>query len=127
MIQQCAVIFAFLAIGEIFEALTGVTLPGSIIGMLLLTTSLKVGIIKLGQVEKVADFLVQNLGFFFVPAGIGVMCSLHLIAEQWMPIVGASVISTFVIIAVTGRVHQWMRHRMHGKTPLAGLKDGIAD
>lgn len=117
MILQCAVLFAFLAIGEFIVWATGIPVPSSIIGMILLAASLKAGIIRLMWVDKVADFLVANLGFFFVPAGVGLMRCMGLISEQWLPIVGASVLSTFIIIAVTGWVHQIVRrsfgHRSH--------------
>ncbi len=73
MILQCAVLFAFLALGELTVWLTGVPVPSSIIGMLFLAASLKAGWVRLESVDKVADFLVRNLGFFFVPAGVGVM------------------------------------------------------
>ena len=112
MILQCAVLFAFLAIGKFIVSLTGVPVPSSIIGMLLLAAALKFRIIRLFWVDKIADFLVKNLGFFFVPAGVGLMRCLDLLADQWMPIVGASVISTFIIILVTGRVHQAVRHSL---------------
>ena len=52
---------------------------------------------------------VHNLGFFFVPAGVGLMSCLGLIAREWMPIAGATVVSTTVILVVTGHVHQFMR------------------
>lgn len=109
MILQCAVLFAFLAMGELVVYLTGIPVPSSIIGMLLLTAALKFRFVRLMWVDKVSDFLVRNLGFFFVPAGVGLMRCLGLISEQWLPIVGASVISTFLIIAVTGWVHQLVR------------------
>lgn len=112
MILQCAVLFAFLAIGEFIVYCTDIPIPSSIIGMLLLTVSLKLGIIRLFWVDKMADFLVKNLGFFFVPAGVGLMRCLGLISEQWLPIVAASVISTFLIIAVTGWMHQVVRRSL---------------
>lgn len=109
MILQCAVLFAFLALGELIVYLTGLPIPSSIIGMLLLAAALKLRLVRLMWVDKVSDFLVKNLGFFFVPAGVGLMRCLGLISEQWLPIVAASVISTFFIIAVTGWVHQLVR------------------
>lgn len=109
MILQCAVLFAFLAIGEAVVHFTGIPVPSSIIGMLLLTAALKLRIVRLMWVDKVSDFLVGNLGFFFVPAGVGLMGCLGLVCEQWVPVVGASVVSTFLIIAVTGWVHQFVR------------------
>lgn len=109
MIVQLAVLFAFLAIGELIVWLTALPVPSSIIGMLLLTASLKMRLIKIHWVDRTADMLVKNIGFFFVPAGVGLMRCLGLVSEQWLPIVGASVISTFLIIATTGWVHQIVR------------------
>ena len=54
MILQCGVLFAFLALGELTVWLTGVTVPSSIIGMLLLAMSLQFGVVKLNQVEKLS-------------------------------------------------------------------------
>lgn len=120
MILQCAILFAFLAMGEFIVYCTGIPVPSSIIGMLLLTASLKLRIIRLLWVDKVSDFLVKNLGFFFVPAGVGLMRCLDLISEQWLPIVAASVISTFLIIATTGWVHQVVRRTMSTRRTLKG-------
>ena len=109
ILLQLLIIFAFLAIGELVVWLTDVPIPSSVIGMLLLTVALQLRLVKLRQVEGVADFLVKNLGFFFVPAGIGVMVHFDLIAKQWMPIVVASVVSIVVVLGVTGWVHQICR------------------
>lgn len=119
LIMQCAVLFGFLAAGELIVWLTSVPVPSSIIGMILLAASLQSGRLRLNQVEQFADFLTRNLGFFFVPAGVGVIRCLGLIADQWVPIVTATVVSTFIIIAVTGWTHQWSRRtakrfRRHG-------------
>ena len=101
--------FLFLALGELIVWLTGTPVPSSIIGMWLLAAALKVGAVKLSQVDKFADFLVRNIGFFFVPAGVGLMRCYGIIADQWLPIVGATVGSTAIIIAVTGWTHQLTR------------------
>ena len=71
MIRQCAILFGCLALGELIVFFTGIKLPSSIIGMLLLTLFLKLGWIKLHWVQGMSDFLVANLGFFFV------RCSSH--------------------------------------------------
>ena len=109
MILQFGVLFAFLVAGELLVRFTGVPIPSSIIGMVLLCASLKMGIVKLEWVDRLSGFLVHNLGFFFVLSCIGLMNCLGLIADQWVPIVCATVISTVIIIAVTGWVHQWTR------------------
>lgn len=112
MILQLAVLLGFLAAGELVVWATGIPVPSSIIGMILLAVSLKIKLVRLEWIDRISDFLVKNLGFFFVPAGVGVMKCFGLISEQWMPIVVASVLSTFVIIAVTGWAHQLTRHAL---------------
>ena len=68
MIRQCAILFGCLALGELIVFLTGIKLPSSIIGMLLLTLFLKLGWIKLHWVQGMSDFLVANLGILLYPA-----------------------------------------------------------
>lgn len=110
MILQCAIIFLFLALGELTVYITKIPVPSSIIGMLLLTFALSRNIVKPSQIEKVCDFLLKNLGFFFVPAGIGLMKCLGLLREQWFPIVVATILSTFAVLFVTGHSQQLTRH-----------------
>lgn len=51
MVRQCFILFGCMAAGELITMLTGVKLPSSIIGMLLLTLLLKVKVIKLEWLE----------------------------------------------------------------------------
>ena len=67
MIRQGAIIFGCLAVGELIVHFTSVSLPSSIIGMLLLTLLLSLGWIKLAWVKGLADFLVGTLPFYFIP------------------------------------------------------------
>ena len=113
MIRQCAVLFGCLALGELLVFLSGVKLPSSIIGMLLLAFFLKVGWMKLKWVQGLSDFLVANLGFFFVPPGGALMLYFDVIEAQFWPIVIATVASTILVLVVTGWVHQLVR-RING-------------
>lgn len=106
MIRQCAILFGCLALGELIIWLTHIQLPSSILGMLLLTLLLKLKIIKLEWVQGLSDFLVANIGFFFVPPGVAIMLYFDLIKAELVPIVVASVVSTVLVLAVTGWVHQ---------------------
>ena len=95
MIRQCAILFGCLALGELIVYLTGIKLPSSIIGMLLLTLFLKLGWIKLHWVQGMSDFLVANLGFFFIPPGVALMLY--------------TLVSTLLVLVITGWVHQLTR------------------
>ena len=110
IIVQCAIIFGCLALGELIVHFTGVKLPSSIIGMLLLTLSLKLGWIKLEWVKGISDVLVKTLPFFFVPAGVAVMLYFNLILSSVWVIVVAALVSTVFTMVITGWVHQLFRH-----------------
>lgn len=115
MILQCCVLFAFLAVGELIVYLTGIPIPSSIVGMVMLTCSLQAGIVKERWVARIADLLVKNIGFFFIPAGVGLMECYGLISSQWVPIVMATVVSTVLIIIVTGWSHRLVRRLLRSK------------
>ena len=109
MIRQCAILFGCLALGELIVFLTGIKLPSSIIGMLLLTLFLHLDWIKLHWIQEMSNFLVANLGFFFIPPGIALMLYFDIIAQQFWPIVIATVVSTLLVLFITGWVHQLIR------------------
>ena len=113
MIRQCAILFGCLALGELVVHLTGIKLPPSIIGMLLLTLFLKLGWIKLHWVQGMSDFLVANLGFFFIPPGVALMLYFDVIAAEFWPIAIATLASTVLVLTVTGWVHQLTRKYTH--------------
>lgn len=105
MFRQLAIIIGCLAVGEFIVWLTGITIPSSILGMLLLTALLKVGIVKLEWVETCSDFLVKNMGFFFVPPGVALMLYFDIIRAEFIPIVVATVLSTVLVLVATGWTH----------------------
>lgn len=111
MIRQCLIIFGCLAFGEFVVAVTGIKLPSSIIGMLALTALLELGWVKLSWVKGIADFLIKNLPLFFVPPGVGIMLYLHVIQSSFWPILVASLVSTIVVLSITGLTHQQFRKK----------------
>ena len=106
MIRQCFIIFGCLALGELVVWLTGITIPSSIIGMLLLAALLQMKVIKLEWVKGMSDFLISNMGFFFVPPGVALMLYLDLIKAEFLPRAVATVVSTVLVLIVTGWTHQ---------------------
>ena len=106
MIRQCFILFGCLALGELTVWLTGVKLPASIIGMLLLTLLLKLKVVKLEWVRGLTDFLIANLGFFLVPPGVALMLYFDLIKAEIVPITLATLLSTIIVLIITGHTHQ---------------------
>ena len=108
MIRQCTIIFGCLAVGELIVWLTGISIPSSIIGMLLLTALLQMKVVKLEWVKGMSDFLISNLGFFFVPPGVALMLYFDIIKAELLPIVVATVISTMLVMITTGWTDQYL-------------------
>ena len=118
MFRQLAIIIGCLAVGEFITWLTGISVPSSIIGMLLLTFLLKVKVIKLEWVETISNFLVKNMGFFFVPPGVALMLYFDIIGKEIVSIVLATTLSTMLVLIVTGWTHIMTRKiikRIKGK------------
>ena len=127
MFRQLAIIIGCLAVGEFITWLTGISVPSSIIGMLLLTFLLKVKVIKLEWVRGLTDFLIANLGFFFVPPGVALMLYFDLIKAEIVPITLATLLSTIFVLLVTGHTHQAVskgenkvREKIHHKKVVEG-------
>jgi holin-like protein len=106
MIESLALILLCQLIGEVLVRLTHLPVPGPVIGMGLLFAGL---VLRGGPSEKLevtATGLLSHLSLLFVPAGVGIMLHLDLIAAQWVPIATALVISTALTIGVTAWVMQ---------------------
>jgi holin-like protein len=111
MILQCSIIFGCLFAGELAVFLTGVKIPSSIIGMLLLTALLQFRILRLEQVRDIAGFFSENLALFFVPPGVGIMLYLDVLRDEFMAIVLSSILSTLVVLALTAWVFRMVKKR----------------
>ncbi len=111
-LPQVGMLLGFWILGELLVYFSGSSIPGSIAGMILLTVALEVKIIKLHQVEAVSDFLIRNMAFFFIPPGVGVMVNLELIADNWIAIVAATIVSTVLVLMVTALAAQIGRKKV---------------
>lgn len=109
MVRQCSIIFGCLAFGEWIVWITGISIPSSIIGMLFLTALLQLKVIKLEWVKDFCDFLISNLGFFFVPPGVALMLYLNIIQAEFFPIIVATTVSTTLVLILTGWIHQILK------------------
>jgi holin-like protein len=110
-----AVILVFLVAGEGVAALLGLPVPGSVIGMLLLSLALGVKIIPLEGIRDTADFLTGNLSFFFVPVGVGLMAYFDLLRAEWPAVLFATTVSTVIVAAGVGLLHRRLTRRRTGR------------
>ena len=79
-------------------------MPGAIIGLILLFAILVLRGQISDEMSRTSGFLLQNLGVLFVPAGVGVIAYLPMMAAQWWIIVLVLLVSVCATIAITGLV-----------------------
>ena len=106
MLIEAFYILFFYFTGEFISYFINGFIPGSVIGMVLLFLALAFKIVKPNKVKKLSTLLTENMGLFFLPAGVGLMNSLGIISLSWVVIVTASVVSTILVIASVALIQQ---------------------
>lgn len=104
MLKAITLLLLFQLAGEAIALFFALPVPGPVIGMGLLFAALAFQGGPSADLRGTAQNLLQHLSLLFVPAGVGVMLHLRRMADEWLPIVVALVLSTFLAIAVTALV-----------------------
>jgi holin-like protein len=97
----------FQSAGEVISRSASLSLPGPVIGMLLLLVGLRFERVS-GPVSQAASMLLEHLSLLFVPVGVGVMTHLALISQYGVRMLLALVVSTWIGLAVTALVLRGM-------------------
>ena len=101
MIQALTLILLCQLVGEVTVLVSGLPVPGPVVGMLLLLGWLSIRGRVPEQVERTADTLLGHLSLLFVPAGVGVLVHWERVRDQWLAIGVALVLGTLITLAVT--------------------------
>ena len=104
--KQLFIILSINLAGELLSKYLHLPLPGSITGMLLLLVLLLTGVVKERQIRETADFMLQNMGFFFIPAGVSIIVSYHALNGVYFETVAVVILSTLIVMAVTALATQ---------------------
>ena len=67
-LKQLLVLLACCVAGDALSLLLHGALPGNVLGLALLFVLLLCSPLRLHHVEQTADYLLQNMAFFFLPA-----------------------------------------------------------
>ncbi|TCL76778.1 holin-like protein [Hydrogenispora ethanolica] len=109
LLRQAGIITGLCFLGELLHAWLRLPIPGNVLGMLILFGCLCAGIIKLEMIAELSDFLLDHLAFFFIPAGVGVIACLGVLRGQWLAVLGICLVTTALVMLVTGHVVQWVK------------------
>ena len=119
MIESLTVLLVCQLAGEIIARATGLPLPGPVIGMAILFAALMARGGVPEPLKETTRSILDHLSLLFVPAGVGVIIYLPLIADEWLPIAAAIIVGTLITIAITA----WI---MKAMLPRGGDQDGQA-
>lgn len=112
IICQIAIIFTICWISQIVEAVLPFPFPASVIGMVLLLILLLVRALKVDHIREKSDFLLSNMAFFFIPAGVSIINYFDILAGSLVPLLVICLVSTLLTFAVTAWAVQLTRYLM---------------
>lgn len=101
---QIGIIFGLYWVSQCIEAILPVPFPASVISLLLLLVLLILRVVKVEHIQEKADFLLNNLGFFFVPVSVSIMNYTGVIRENAAAFLTICVVSTVLTFVVTAAV-----------------------
>ena len=117
MIAALTLLFVCQLAGEVAVRSLGITFPGPVLGMGLLFAVVAVRGRSAPSLDAVADTLLRNLSLLFVPAAVGVVQQIGLIAANWVAITAALVASTLLTLVVTVYTFRAVAGRIAGPRP----------
>lgn len=105
-IFQFLIIMAFAFAGELLHHFIPLPIPASIYGIVLLYIALELKLVKVKDIKETSSFLISIMPIMFLPPAVGIVQSWSLIKDLWLPCAVVIVVSTVVVMAVSGRVTQ---------------------
>ena len=108
--NQLGIILGIWAVGELISSLISniITMPGTIIGMIILFLLLQFKVISEEKIKDVADFLLGNMGIFFIPAGVSLIQSLGLIKENAILLLSCIILINIAVMIGCGKSVDFM-------------------
>lgn len=109
-LKQFGIILLLSFVGEILHSLIPLPIPASIYGIVILLAGLEKKWIPLSAVEETGKFLVEIMPVMFIPAAVGLLDSWDALKAVFAPYLAITVLATCIVMAVSGRVVQYLLH-----------------
>lgn len=106
LLRQFLIILLLSLVGEGLHALLPLPVPASVYGLVLMLVCLCTGLLRLDQVDRAADFLIEIMPVMFVPAAVGLTESWGQLRLVLVPVLVIMVLTTVLVMVVTGHVTQ---------------------
>ena len=106
LVRQFLLIAGISFVGEGLRSLLPFPIPASVYGLILMFSALCLGVVKVEQVKDASRFLIEIMPVMFIPAAVGLLTTWDVLRPVLLPVGVITVVSTVVVMAVTGRVTQ---------------------
>lgn len=110
-VVQLVIIILYSYIGDSLASYFSLSIPGSIIGLLLLFASLQLGVLKLRWVEDAGNWLKGNIAFFFVPVTVSIMTYFDILHANLFELSIILIVSTLITYLISAAMTQWARSK----------------
>lgn len=104
--KEAGIIMAMTFLGEAMNHFLPFPIPAGVYGLFVLLLCLCMGWIRLEQVEATGNFMLDVMPMLFIPAAVGLMESYVDFKAQLVPLLVTVVVSTVVVMGITGAVAQ---------------------
>ena len=106
ILYQTCILFALCWGGLLVENVLPIAFPASVIGMILLFLLLACRMVKVEHIRELSDFLLSNMAFFFIPAGVSMMNYFDILRSSILKLLlicFLTMVLTFLVTACTVR------------------------
>lgn len=111
LVLGSGIILFMLMLGNFISAFTGDLISGAIVGMLLLTLSLQLGIVRLHWVRRITKLFESWMSLLFVPIGVGLVEHMDKLQSILPAILLTCVVGTLLLLALVGHIIQWLEQK----------------
>ena len=99
--KQLFIIFLLCLVGEFIAMLLPFQMPASVISLVLLFLLLTFQWIKSETIKEISEFLLKNMAFFFLPAGVAIIEKFDFLKDKIFVLMAICLITTFLTFAAT--------------------------
>jgi holin-like protein len=114
MIQGMALLVAGQLVGEAIVVVTGLPLPGAVVGMVLVLLALLLAKGRLPELRRAGSTMLLLVPLLLVPVSVGIMEQADVLQVNWWPLTMALLVSISAGMIATGLTIRWLR-RLDGK------------
>lgn len=106
IIKQFFILMSALFLGYLVSDGLGLPIPANVTALLLLFAALCFKLVKVSDIEKASNFIIEYLAFFFVPAAVGIMTCFSVFSANFLKIMVPLFVAILAGFFVAGHVTQ---------------------